>query len=1122
MIETSANSPSATDVDSPSDLFGNGAMAALMRQVDWAATPLGPVESWPQSLKTTVSTCLSSRFPMFVWWGRELTMIYNEGYAPMLGAKHPALGRPASVVWAEIWDIVGPMADGVMTRAEATWSDDQMLPLHRYGFTEETYFTFTYSPIRDESGGVGGVFCAVIETTERVIGARRLAALRELGSRSVVESADAAVACRAAAAVLEGYAADAPFALLYLLDDKGTTARLAGASGLPGGHAASPATLDAAAPSSNWPLAEVSRERRPIEVADITESFGALHAAPWPEPIERALVLPIARAGQEQPWGFLVAGISPRLALDEGYRGFLELVAGQVAVAVENGHAYEQEKRRAAALAELDRAKTAFFSNVSHEFRTPLALLLGPAEELLADPTLPPEHRADVELVHRNALRLLTLVNALLDFSRIEAGRIDARYERTDLATFTADLASTFRSAIEKAGLRLDVDCPPLPAGTETFVDRAMWERIVLNLLSNALKHTFEGGITVSVRADASNATLVVADTGIGIPPDQLPNLFKRFHRVPNARARTHEGSGIGLAFVQELVRLHGGSVSVSSTEGRGTTFTVTIPTGAAHLPAEHLGQSAALDERTRTRIVQQAERWSQPVSPTTSAAVGESQGTVFLVDDNADMREYASRLLTDAKWRVATFADGLAALDAARAEPPDVIVSDVMMPGRDGFALLRELRGDPRTAAIPIILLSARAGEEARVEGLSAGADDYLVKPFTARDLTARVSAHVTLARARAGAKRELEAVGERLTTIFRQAPVAIAVLRGPDHVFELTNEPYRELIGGRDVIGKPIAEALPELAGQNVFELLDEVFRTGVPYVGRELRTMLQRGPGEPRETFFNFVYQPMIDASGAPDSIVVVATDVTQFVRSRHAAEEANRVKSDFLAAMSHELRTPLNAIGGYVDILELGVHGALNEAQLQSLERVRVSQHRLLALINDVLNFAKIEAGRVVYKVQPVKVDDAVRAVSPLMEPQLSAKGVRYETSVPDGLMALADDDKLQQILINLLSNAVKFTDRGGLVRVEAAESDGRIEVRVRDTGVGIAADKHEAIFDPFVQVNRRLTSNSEGTGLGLAISRDLARGMGAELRVESVPGEGATFILALRKPENSPG
>jgi signal transduction histidine kinase len=246
-----------------------------------------------------------------------------------------------------------------------------------------------------------------------------------------------------------------------------------------------------------------------------------------------------------------------------------------------------------------------------------------------------------------------------------------------------------------------------------------------------------------------------------------------------------------------------------------------------------------------------------------------------------------------------------------------------------------------------------------------------------------------------------------------------------------------------------------------------------------------------------------------------VVVVATDVTALVLSRHVAEEANRVKGDFLAAMSHELRTPLNAIAGYVDLLEMGVHGALNDQQRKSLDRIRVSQQRLLVLINDVLNFAKIEAGRVVYEVRPVHIAEAVRAVGGLIEPQLHAKGIRYETRVAADLVGLTDADKLQQILINLLSNAVKFTDRGGRVTVESRRDDsGRIILSVRDTGIGVAPDKHEAIFDPFVQVNRRLTSNSEGTGLGLAISRDLARGMGADLHVSSAMGEGATFTLTM--------
>jgi signal transduction histidine kinase len=1118
----------STTRDAPSrDVFaGGGEVAALMRGLDWAATPLGPVDTWPQSLKTTVSTCLNSRFPILVWWGRDLIKLYNDAYAPILGAKHPsALGRPGREVWAEIWDIIGPMLEGVIGRGEATWSNDQMLPLNRHGYVEECYFTFTYSPIRDETGGIGGVFCAVIETTERVVGARRLAALRELGNRSVVESKVPDDACRASAEVLAAYGADLPFALFYLIDEDGATARLAGASGMPAGKAASPLRIALGGGAEPWPVGEVAARGSAVEIGDVRERFGDIVGTTWPEPVARAVVLPLLRAGQDQrAWGVLVAGISPRRALDDEYRGFCELVAGQVATAVENGNAYAAEQRRAATLSELDRAKTVFFSNVSHEFRTPLSLLLGPTEELLGDTAHPlaAGQRAKLELVHRNALRLLALVNALLDFSRIEAGRADAAYERTDVPAFTADLVSTFHSAIDRAGLRLVVDCPPLPAGVEAYVDRGMWEKIVLNLVSNALKHTFDGEIGVRVAVAGNRLVLEVRDTGVGIPAEQMSRLFERFHRVPNARSRTHEGTGIGLALVQEMVLLHGGTVSVTSAEDRGTTFTVSVPLGAAHLAPEHVVRPVESGDRAREHARHEAERMVAPDVPIAERPRGarESRGRVLLADDNPDMREYVTRLLTDGGWEVAAVADGEAALRCARRDPPDLVLADVMMPGLDGFALLQALRADHATDAVPVILLSARAGEEARFEGLGAGADGYLVKPFTARELLAHVDAQVTLARARDRLRREIAAAGKRLSTIFAQAPVAIAVLRGPAHVFELANDAYRGMTGGRELLGKPIAVALPELAGQGVFELLDAVYASGQPHVGSEMRVLIDReGDGQPTEAFFNFVYQPMLDATGAPESIAVVAVDVTALVRSRREAETANRVKSDFLAAMSHELRTPLNAIGGYVDLMVLGVYGALSEAQRDALGRVKLNQQRLLALINDVLNFAKIEAGRLVYDLAPVSVSKTVQTVGAIIEPQLLAKGVHYDVRTDDSAVAVADEEKLQQILINLLTNAMKFTPAGGTVTVEvaghAAPNDDRVVLRVRDTGIGIPPDKQESIFDPFVQVNRRLTTNSEGTGLGLAISRDLARGMGADLRVDSVEGQGATFSVALR-------
>ncbi len=876
------------------------------------------------------------------------------------------------------------------------------------------------------------------------------------------------------------------------------------------------------------------------------ERFGALPTGAWDRPPSRATIVPIAKQGQEQPAGVLIAGLNPYRAFDESYAGFVRLVAGQIASSLANARAYEEERRRAEALAELDRAKTTFFSNVSHEFRTPLTLMLGPAEDALLDESTSPVNRERAAVIHRNALRLLKLVNTMLDFSRIEAGRMQASYQPTELASFSAELASNFRSAIERAGLELVVDTPRLPS--LVYVDRDMWEKIMLNLLSNAFKHTFAGRIAVRVYTSGRDAVLEVQDTGVGIEAEQLPRVFDRFHRVSSARSRTHEGTGIGLALVQELVKLHGGTIEVASEVGKGTTFRVALPLGRAHLPANQVladdtephveRPSSAVN---RTAFVEEALHWlpaesngvASEVIASPARAPRVAPARILVADDNADMREYVARLLRQRGWQVDVVSDGQAALAAARREAPDLILSDVMMPGLDGFELLRALRADPAMRQLPVILLSARAGEDARVEGIEAGATDYLVKPFSARELVARVEAHLQreadaieerrLTRERERLLAAVQSERARLRELFAQAPAAIATLSGRDHVFETANRHYLRLVGNRPIIGKPIREALPELAGQGIYELLDAVFQSGEPFVGDALRVMVDKeGEGVPEEVFYTFVYQP-IHENGEVTGIFVHAMDVTDQVRALREAEAANRAKSEFLAAMSHELRTPLNAIGGYAQLIDLGLHGPVTSAQHDALDRVRRSQQHLLALINDVLNFAKLEAGRVEYQLSDVVLSEAVNNVVPMVEPQLREKGIACEVRIDRALHARADREKLEQILLNLLSNAVKFTGPGGRILVDApARGDGAggtaprgvTFLRVSDNGCGVPREKQEAIFEPFVQVHRRLTSPTEGTGLGLAISRDLARGMGGDLRVRSDDGAGASFTLAL--------
>jgi len=537
-------------------LSGGGELGQLIREHDWSQTPLGAIGSWSPSLRMAVRFLLANRFPQLLWWGPQFCCLYNDAYVPVLGTKHPwALGRPTQEVWHEIWDVLKPLIETPYQGGPATWMEDIQLELNRRGFVEETHFTIAYSPVPDESvaTGIGGVMATVHEISEKVVAERRVLVLRDLGARSA-EPETAEEACSIAADTLERHAKDVPFALLYLIDEQNKQAKFAAGTGIDPGDQVFPRTLalDETGAEQIWPLAAAIKTRGIQVVEDLSASFKSLPQGPWSSPPTSAAIVPIRSNVAHHPAAFVVLGISSRLLFDEKYRNFFELVATQISITIANARAYAEERKRAEALAEIDRAKTVFFSNVSHEFRTPLTLMLGPLEDMrLHSNELSPAQRDRVEVAHRNSLRLLRLVNSLLDFSRLEAGRLDANYEPTNIAQFTAELASVFRSTIERAGVRLILDC----GDTEepVYLDHEMWEKIVFNLLSNAFKFTFDGEIEVTIKRKANFAELAVRDTGTGIPPDELAHLFKRFHRVRGATGRTFEGSGIGLALVQEL-----------------------------------------------------------------------------------------------------------------------------------------------------------------------------------------------------------------------------------------------------------------------------------------------------------------------------------------------------------------------------------------------------------------------------------------------------------------------------------------------------------------------------------------------------------------------------------------
>ncbi len=801
-------------------LGGGGEMGERMRALDWSTTALGPLEQWPHSLRICVRIILDSGYPMAIGWGPDYTLLYNDAQTALFGTKHPAaLGRSTREIFSEAWEHVGPLYDRVLNEGQAyTTLTDQLFPLNRYNYLEECYFALSYSPIPDDSGHVGGVFVTGIDTTERVIEGRRRQVLRDLAARTA-EARHEDEVWRVSADTLSEHRPTIPFAFLYAYRPTERRAYLAGRSIEP--DALDPSVIDCTRPNL-WGL----DDGLPTEgtVVELGQRASALPSIDWPVPPEKAAVVPIRLREQSDVAGFLVLGIHPGRAFEDTYRQFVCRIAEQIAIGLANARAYERERQRADALAEIDRVKTVFFSNVSHELRTPLQLMLGPIEEVLPEAAerLGPERHQHLLTVRRNSLRLLKLVNTLLDFSRLEAGRVQAVYQPTDLAALTSDIASLFRSAIESAGLQFSVACEP--TAEPIFVDRGMWEKIVLNLLSNAFKFTFTGEVAILLRPVNGVVELVVRDTGVGIPDDQRDRVFERFRRIERASARTHEGTGIGLALVQELVKLHGGSVGVQSAVGVGSTFTVTIPRGTEHLPAEsiHAEPSLALSDIRADAYVEEALGWLPHASnaPTGEATLAQLSPTalsrdpvlgaqrkmIVLADDNADMREYLGRLLGD-QYEVHAVGDGQQALETARQLSPALVLADVMMPRLDGFGLVRAIRDDSALCSTPVILVSARAGEESRVEGVQADADDYLVKPFTSRELLARVAMHIRMAdlrRATAEREERLRDLGERE----RESRMIVNSIPGLVNIFSPSGE--IEVMNQRmlEYFGKPLEE--------------------------------------------------------------------------------------------------------------------------------------------------------------------------------------------------------------------------------------------------------------------------------------------------------------------------
>jgi signal transduction histidine kinase len=450
---------------------------------------------------------------------------------------------------------------------------------------------------------------------------------------------------------------------------------------------------------------------------------------------------------------------------------------------------------------------------------------------------------------------------------------------------------------------------------------------------------------------------------------------------------------------------------------------------------------------------------------------------------------------------------DGLAALTSVERRRPDVVVSDVMMPGLDGFQLVSALRGGEGTQAIPIILLSARAGEEARIDGLTSGADDYLVKPFSARELIARVDAQVVRARLRS--LEEAHAV--RLASVFQHAPVGVAILRGPDHVFEFANYEYLGLVARRDLVGRPARQALPEYEGQGIFEILDQVYASAEPMVIHSMRAQVQRLGEDVEEAFFDVSCQPLLDEGCRATGIAVVVVDVSELTRARREAESANRAKDEFLAMLGHELRNPLAPILTALQLMRLrNLSGGEREREI--IER---QVRHVVSLVDDLLDVSRITRGTVQLKRARVDLADVVAKAIEMTSPAIEERRHQLNVQVPRGLEVQGDAARLAQVLANLLTNAAKYTDPGGAVSVEGRVEGSEAVIDVTDAGRGIAPDMLPRIFELFSQERQEIDRSEGGLGLGLAIVRSLVQAHGGTVEAHSEgKGRGSSFTIRL--------
>ncbi|QRV93187.1 protein-histidine kinase [Ceratobasidium sp. AG-Ba] len=985
--------------------------------------------------------------------------------------------------------------------------------------------------------------------------------------------------------------------------------------------------MDTAGANMHWaPYMKQAVTTGQLVLVDIpAQALAGTEKRGWGEHARQALVIPIiaGSGGVEVGYGMgtcklvLILGVNSRRPYDSDYEGWIDVLGSSLGQIYAGVTAREADFLRAEQLAQLDAAKTHFFSNASHELRTPLTLIAGPINDALGESTSP-RVQEQLKLATRNVNRLRKLVDTLMDFSRVEAGRLEGHFRPVNLGSITADLAALFRSTIEKSAIQFYVECD-VESKQLTYVDPELWEKIIFNLVGNAFKYTLSGRITVSIKYIDGFAVFSVSDTGVGIPPQDRSKICERFHRVASV-SRSHEGTGIGLALTKELVRLHGGTLSVISQTAEdspngdhGSTFAVRIPLGRAHLPdshvhdeqVEHVSSYFGRDWSYARAFVEEVTQWTtqSDSTPQTPSEGPESlpslQGArvdpaiyfaktdkILIVDDNGDMRTYMRQIFSrfctlTAVWNhwilaylafgpnAATFQvlmakNGAEALEIAKAEVPNLILSDVMMPGTDGLQLIATLRSSSETSLIPVILVTAQAGVEGRVEGLLSGADDVVCKPFQSRELLARANLHTQLGKRRVELETKFNERTEELKIVTECSPVAFFRINS-DREVVFANAKYYELTGQiRDLGSLDWTSSIQSTYLQEAVHLWE--------------RAQYERKGGSINLQCNNGVW---VKAQVVPTSLGIIGTltDISaqklyeesqlahaqerEMLAKRRAeeADERRRAQELLIDVTSHELRQPVSAIlnsaqlirSNLVDLREAirANDGQLIDQKLvaaleddiESLDAVMQCGLAQERIANDVLSLSRIQLQVLAIHPTEFVLADEVQNIVSIFKNETKMKNIHLAVVLGDSLpkygvsTVFADKARFAQIVTNLCSNAIRFTDlvqgeRSIIITVNvspSAPAEGSpcvpperepspnmltsqqmfLYVSVADSGPGVHPDDVALLFKRFQQG----TNSHEvfgGSGLGLFVSRQLTTLMGGRIDVSSEIGNGATF------------